>query len=122
MKSSLWLRVTSIMSDNDVLQAMRSFRFETAGVSRTYLDFYLGFGFILSVYLLLQAVVLWQLATIAKADPLRVRPLIASFFVAAVASALLSWEFIFAVPAALSMVIAACLGVAFYMAKRGGTL
>jgi len=138
MKPSLWLRATSIISflfavghtlgglkswspigENDVFRAMRSFRFETAGVSRTYLEFYLGFGFILSVYLFLQAVLVWQLATIAKADPLRTRPLIASFFVASVVSAFLSWKFIFAVPAVFSAVIAACFGFTFFLAGKG---
>ena len=28
---------------------MRSFRFDTMGVSRTYLDFYMGFGYALTV-------------------------------------------------------------------------
>jgi hypothetical protein len=137
MKPSLMLRITSIISllfavghtlggqkswspigENDVFRAMKSFRFQTEGVSRTYLDFYLGFGFILGVYLLLQAVLLWQLATIAKTDPLLARPPVASFFVASVASAWLSWTFIFPLPAVFSAVIAVCLGLAFYLAGK----
>jgi len=133
MKPALLLRITSIISllfaaghtlggmnswspmgENDVLRAMRSVRFDVEGVSRTYLDFYLGLGFTISVYLLLQAVLLWQLATIAKTDPLRTRPLIVSFFLASAVSAVLSWTLIFAVPAIFSAVIAACLGFAFY--------
>jgi hypothetical protein len=138
MKPSLWLRITSILSlvfaaghtlgglkywspsgETEVLRAMRSFHFEAEGVSRTYLDFYLGFGYILGVYLFLQAVALWQLAKIAKADPLRVCPLIASFFVTSVVSAFLSWKFIFVVPVVFSLVIAACLGFTFYIAGKG---
>jgi hypothetical protein len=44
----------------EVLDAMKSFHFDADGVSRSYLDFYLGFGFIISVYLFLQALLLWQ--------------------------------------------------------------
>jgi hypothetical protein len=138
MNPPLLLRITSVISllfaaghtlggqeswspvgENDVLRAMRSFRFDAEGVSRTYLDFYRGFGFTLSVYLFLQAVLLWQLATIAKADPLRPRPLIASFFAASVASAFLSWRLILPMPAVFATVIAVCLGFTFYLAGKG---
>jgi hypothetical protein len=81
-----------------VLRAMRSIHFDAAGVSRSYLDFYLGFGFINSIYLLTQAVVFWQLASVA--------------------SAFLSWTFIFLVPVALFAAIAVCLGPAFHAAGR----
>lgn len=134
MKSPLLLRISSIITllfavghslggreswspagETEVLRAMRSFHFDAGGASRTYLDFYLGFGFILSVCLLLQAVLFWQLATIAKVDPLRVRPLIGSFFLASVVSAFLAWKFIFALPVVCFSLVAACLGFAFYV-------
>jgi hypothetical protein len=138
VKPSLLLRVSSIIAllfavlhtlggaklwspagENDALRAMRSIRFDAQGVSRTYLDFYLGFGFTISVYLFLQAVLLWQLATIAKVDSVRTRPLIVPFFVASLACVFLSLKFIFAVPAIFSAVLAACLGFAFYAAGTG---
>jgi hypothetical protein len=100
---------------------MRSFHFDAGGTSRTYLDFYLGFGFINSVYLLIQAVALWQLASIAKSDALRTRPLIGSFLLACVASAALSWRFIFIVPVISFTVIAVCLGLAFFAAGKQGS-
>jgi hypothetical protein len=79
--------------ETEVLRAMRSFHFDAAGVSRTCLDFYLGFGFVTGIYLLMQAVVFWQLASIAKTDAFRVRPLIGSFLLANVVSAFLAWRF-----------------------------
>jgi hypothetical protein len=137
MSPTLFLRIASVVSllfaaghtlggteswsppgETEVLRAMRSFRFDAEGVSRTYSDFYLGFGLTIGVYLLLQAVLLWQLATMAKADPVGVRPPIASFFLASVASAIVSWRYIFAVPVVFSVVVAACLGAAFLTARR----
>ena len=137
MKTSVVLRITSIITlilavghslggldswspagETEVLKAMQSFRFDIAGMSRSYLDFYLGFGFVLGVYLLLQAALLWQLATLAKTEALRIRPLLVSFFVACVVSAGLSWKFIFAVPAVSFAVIAAGLGLALFAASR----
>ena len=135
MKSSLLLRIASIVTlltavghtsgalsfwsppgETEVLRAMRSFHFDAGGVSRTYLDFYLGFGFIIGIYLLTQAVALWQLASIAKTDAFRVRPLIGSFLLANAVSAFLAWRFIFVVPVVSFAAIAACLGLAFYSA------
>jgi hypothetical protein len=137
MKPAIVLRITSILSllfavlhtlggadswspvgETDVLRAMRSYHFDAGGVSRTYLDFYLGLGFSVGVFLLLQAVLLWQLATLAKVDSVRVRPMIVSFIVASLACAFLSWKFIFVVPAIFSVVIAALLGLAFYAAGK----
>ena len=137
MKPSLLLRIASILTllfaaghtagglsfwspagETEVLRAMRSFHFDAGGVSRTYLDFYLGFGFIIGVYLLAQAVVLWQLASMAKADPIRVRPLVGSFLLASVVSVFLSWRFIFLLPVVSFTAVAVCLGLAFYAAGK----
>ncbi len=101
-----------------MLRVMRSFQFDVVGASRSYLDFYLGFGFVNSVYLLTQAVVLWQLGSMAPSDPTRMRPLIGIFFVASVASAFLSWKFIFLVPVVSFAAIAICLGLAFIAAGK----
>jgi hypothetical protein len=138
MKPAIVLRITSILSllfavlhtlggadswspvgETDVLRAMRSYHFDAGGVSRTYLDFYLGLGFSVGVFLLLQAVLLWQLAAIANVDSVRIRPMIVSFIAASLACAFLSWKFIFVVPAIFSVVIAALLGLAFYAAGKG---
>lgn len=141
MKAPLYLRIASIISlllavghtaggfsswspqgDTEVLRAMRSFQFDAAGASRSYLDFYLGFGFINSIYVLTQAVLLWQLASMAQFDPNRVRPLVGSLFVASVAAAFLSWRFIFLVPVLSFAAIAVFLGLAFHAAgKSTGT-
>ncbi len=104
--------------ETSVLDAMRSFRFDAMGVSRTYWDFYFGFGLFISVFLLLQAVVLWQLTSIAIADPIRARPLIATFFIGAVSSALLAWKFIFTIPVVFSATISIFLGLAFVAVSR----
>ena len=106
------------MGETDVLRAMRSVSFQIGGVTRTYLDFYTGFGWTLSIFLLLQAVLLWQMATIAKSDPLRVRPLIATFFLATIASAVVSWMLILAIPVTFSAIIAGCLALAYFTASR----
>jgi len=88
------------------------------GFRRTYWDLYFGFGLIISGYLLVQAVVLWQIGSLAKTDPLRVRPVVASFFVAFLVNAVFSWKYFFAIPLIMAVAISVCLALAFVMAGR----
>jgi hypothetical protein len=132
MKAPIFLRVASIVSgltaaghtlggrqswspagETDVLRAMKTVSYHVMGVDRTYWDFYAGFGFTISAFMVLQAVLLWQLATIARDEPRRVRPLIASMLVATVPTGLVAWKFIFAVPVVFAAVLAVCLGLAY---------
>jgi hypothetical protein len=136
MRTTIWLRVASVISllfaaghtlggrsywspqgDNPVLQLMRSTRFHVMGVNRTYFDFFLGFGYSLSVYMVLQAVLLWQIAGLARTDARRVRPMIAAFAVAIAAGGVISWFLIFPLPAGFSLVMLATLVVAWLVAR-----
>lgn len=141
MNSTLFLRVASIITllycvghsvgmpwtpaqgpaELAVIEAMKSHRFEVVGMQRTYWDFYFGFGVIISVYLLVQAIVLWQLAGLAKTNSVQVRPMIAAFIVAFLVNAFLAWKYFFAVPAIMAIAITACLALALFTAgkKRG---
>jgi hypothetical protein len=137
--SALFLRIASVLTllfaaghifggldswspvgETDVLGAMRSFHFDAEGVDRTYLDFYLGFGFVLGTLLVLLAVLLWQLASTANTDPPRARPMTASILAAFIISAVLSWVLILPVAAVSFAVIAACLGLALLTPRHDG--
>jgi hypothetical protein len=102
--------------DTEVLRAMQSFRFDADGSSRTYWDFYVGFGLIIGVFLTAQAVLLWQLAELAKEQSARLQPIVAMLLVTAVANAALAWKFFFFVPLVLGIVIAMLL--AFALCRR----
>jgi uncharacterized membrane protein SpoIIM required for sporulation len=91
---------------------MRSFHFDADGASRTYWDFYIGFGLMISVFLIAQSVVLWQLSGIAKKDSSLVRPILRAFFMSVVANAALGWLFFFTVPLVMALAIALSLGLA----------
>ena len=69
------------------------------------------------VIIAVQAVVLWQLGTLAKNDPAPIRPIIAAFFVVFVVNAMLVWMYFFVVPLILAAAIAVCLGVAYVLAR-----
>ena len=101
--------------ETNVLQSMRTFEFEVMGATRTYMHFYLGFGVYITALLLLQAVLVWQLASLASVDPRRARPLVATLSVGSLTGAFVVWRFIFAVPALFSLACAACLTIAYVL-------
>jgi len=104
-----------------VLDAMKGHSFDVIGSARTYWDFYVGFGVIISLYLLVQTIVLWQLASLVKNDALRLRPVIATFFVACVVNTFLAWKYFFVIPLGISAANALCLALAFAAAGRDKT-
>ncbi len=138
MKTSTFLRIASVITflyfaghtagmpwtpgqgpaELAVIEAMKSNRFAAMGSSRTYWDFYFGFGVVISVLQLVQAVVLWQLGSLAKTDATRLRPIIASLFIAFIANAIIGWMYFFAVPVVMAVVIAICLALAFVSAGK----
>jgi hypothetical protein len=107
------LKRWSPMGDNEVLKAMETVRFDTMGANRSYLDFFMGFGWSLTVAMLLQSVLLWQLASLARTDAAQVRPMIAAFALAALASGVIAWRFIFPVPALFSAALLIVLVAAY---------
>ena len=110
------LKKWSPMGDNEVLKAMSAVRFDTMGTSRSYLELYMGFGWSLSVTLLLQSALMWQIGSLARSDAVQARPMIAMLAVATLASGLIAWRFIFPVPAAFSAVLLIVLMAAYMKA------
>ena len=107
--------------DNDVFRAMNSFRFDVGGFDRSYRELYVGLGLCLALYLFLQAIALWQLATISKTNPSTARPLVASFLIVSLASGFVTWKFIFMVPVVFQVVITLCLAVALLASRSRST-
>ena len=110
------LQKWSPMGENEVLKAMTAVRFDTMGANRSYLDFFMGFGWSISVLMLLQTVLLWQLASLARADAARVRPMIAAFALATLATGVIAWRFIFPIPALFSSALVILLVAAYVVA------
>ena len=132
MTTTIWLRVSSVISllfalghvlgglkhwspmgDNPVLQAMRGTEFDAMGAKRSYFDFYMGFGHSLSVAQVMLAILLWQLAALARTDAPGVRPMIAVIAMATIAGGIIAWRFIFPLPALFSLVLVGSLAVAY---------
>ena len=99
------------------VQAMKVNQFPLMGNTRSYWDFYFGLGLAVTIFLTAEAVVFWQLASLAKTDAARLRPVIATFLFAYVVFAVDSQAFFFIGPVVTEILIAACLVAAFLAAK-----
>ncbi len=99
------LKKWSPMGENDVLKRMTDVHFQTMGANRSYLDFFLGFGWSISIAMVLQTVLLWQLGSLARDNALAARPMIAAFILATIASGIIAWRYIFPLPALFSLAL-----------------
>jgi len=90
-----------------------------AALGRSYWDFYFGYGLMVILSGVVEIVVLWYLAALAKTEPARVRPIVALFILANLAHAFLVWKY-FALPAPMvfDIIIALVLSTAFVAAQR----
>jgi hypothetical protein len=99
-----------------VLDTMKSQRFNFMGSMRGYHDFLFGYGLVITITLLVEGILFWQLGAAIKTDPSVVRPIVALFFVACILTAIVSWKYFFIAPAITQLLIAACLALSFMMA------
>jgi hypothetical protein len=136
-RASVWLRIAAVTAGlyaaghtagrpwtpthdaqaQGVVVAMREVHFSAIGLTRSYWDFYQGFGVALSVLLAMEAILLWQLASLARSGAayraMAITHLVGFLVLGGVAS-----HFIFALPLWLSLAIAACLAVALSRPRR----
>ena len=96
-----------------LIRGMKSLHFPIIGFSRSYWDFYQGFGLTISVMLLMFAAWLWQVAGVAKQRPEVAKPLLGTSLVGFSAIAILDGFYFFAIPLALSTAIAVSLALAW---------
>lgn len=96
---------------------IRANQFVVFGVTRTYFDFLRGMGLGVTIFLTAEAIVFWQLGSLAKIEAARLRPIIATFMIAYLVFAVNSYTYFFLMPVIVEIVIAACLGIAIATAK-----
>jgi len=91
--------------------------FPVLGVTRSYSDFYLGMGLAVTIFLTMDAALLWVLSHMAKTDGVRLRPLIFLFAFGYLASAFNSYLLFFAFPVITELLIAGFLIAAAVTAR-----
>jgi hypothetical protein len=136
MKPTLFLRIASILVliffaghtmgtfsppapgvQTMVVQTMKTNSFNAMGSVRTFWDFLFGYGMILSIFLLAHCILFWQLGSLAKTDAWRLRPIFVLLALEFLLQAPIAARYFFLGPAIFSVLIAACLGLAFFTAR-----
>jgi hypothetical protein len=137
MKMATWLRVAAALSvllalahtagglqhwsppgETEVLRSMGTFRFDALGSNRSYLDFYVGFGYIISLYMFAQGLLLWQFASLTALPDARLRPIVATLLAVSVGATALDWALFFVLPTVSNLLISICLTLAWLAGGR----
>jgi hypothetical protein len=87
------------------------------GLTRSYWDYYQGYGLMVIVTGAMEVGLLWQLASLAKTDAGRVRPAVGIILAAIVAHAILAARYFFATPIVPDVVVAVCLGWTLFASR-----
>jgi len=138
MKTVLFLRIASVLTlihaalhtiggvfggaapgaQQATVAVMKANEFLAMGATRSYWDFHMGLGLAVSVFLTVEAIVFWQLGSLAKTDALRLRPILTTFLVGYLGVAVVSYRYFFAGPVITEILIALCLGLAIVFARQ----
>jgi hypothetical protein len=103
---------------DSLISSMRSIHFDAMGSSRTYWDFYVGFGLFVSVFLLFAAVLAWQLAGLPAEILGLMRGTAWALVICFSAVTILSFRYFFILPIAFSIVIFLCLTAAAWLSAK----
>ena len=100
------------------LRSMQSTHFYIMGFSRTYWDFYVGFGLFVSAFLLLAVVLAWQLGGLPPESLARMRGTACAFALCFIAVTVLSWKYFFMIPIVFSIVTTICLTAVAWLSTK----
>lgn len=111
-RGALWATPSFGSQSDAAVALMRSVHFQCETSTCTWFGFYLGFGYMVSVFFLVSAALAWFLGGADAAAQRASRPLVWTLFLGHVAGAILAWAYFFAVPGIFATVVAALLGFA----------
>jgi hypothetical protein len=97
---------------------MRSIHFDIMGTSRTYWDFFVGFGFFFSIFLVFTAVLAWQLGGLSRQSLAVMRGTAWTLIICFAAVTILAFRYAFVVPIVFSILILLCLAAAAWLSAK----
>ena len=134
MKASLLYRISSILlllfaaghtlgfrqidpkwGVDSLVQSMKTIHFNANGSDRTYWDFFVGFGFFVTVLMVFASIIAWQFGSLPAETLAAMRISAWGFVVCFVVVAYLSWCYFFIVPVVFSIAISLCLAAAAWL-------
>jgi len=103
---------------DSAIGALKATQFQVQGMTRTYWDFFSGFGFFVTVLLFFSAILAFQLAGLSKESLRSLRVVTWAFALSFVMITLLTWRYFFIAPLVFSSLVALCLLMAAWSAAR----
>jgi hypothetical protein len=100
---------------DSMIGSMRSIHFDIMGTSRTYWDFFVGFGFLFSVFLVFTAVLTWQLGRLPDQTLAPMRGIAWTLVICFAAVMIVCLTYTFIVPRVLSVLVLVCLAAAAWL-------
>lgn len=100
------------------IEALKAMRFDVQGFSRTYWEFYTGFGLFVTVLLLFMAALAWQLGGLSRELLAAIPGITWGLVVCFAAVTFLSWQYFFIIPVVFSGLTTLCLLAAAWSAGR----
>ena len=105
-------------SVDSLVQSMKTIHFSANGSDRTYWDFFVGFGFFVTVLLVFASIIAWQFGSLPAETLQAMRISTWGFVICFVVVAYLSWRYFFIVPVVFSTAISLCLASAAWRSGR----
>ena len=103
---------------DSLIASMRSIHFDVLGSNRTYWDFFVGFGFFVTVFLVFSAILTWQLGGLPAGTLALMRGTAWALVICFGALVILSVRYFFVIPIAFSIVIFLCLAAAAWLSAK----
>ena len=115
----LFLTATPSHGEDEInlIQAMKFYHWSFKGFTRSYWNFYFGYGLLAILWGLIEVILLWQLSIFAKNFTLPVRSMIAVLFFANLGHAILTLRYFFLIPAIFDFIVAIFLALSFFKAN-----
>jgi len=95
---------------DSVLAAMKATHFQCQTSDCTWFGFYLGFGWIASIFLIFSAAVAWFLGGLQRTQQLALKPIVWTLLLSQVANMVAAWTWFFVAPQLFATVVVMLLG------------
>jgi len=100
---------------DSLVDSMKSMHFNANGSNRTYWEFFVGFGLLVTAWMVFAAIVAWQLGSLPAETLAKMRVVAWGFVICVAIVTWLSWRYFFLLPVLFSIAIILCLAVAAWL-------
>jgi hypothetical protein len=103
---------------DSLIRSMQSLHFDALGSNRTYWDFFVGFGLVVSVFFVFAAILSWQFAGLAAKTLAQMRGPVWTLAIAFGVVTILNLRYFFILPVVCSALVFVCLTAAAWLSAK----